>query len=91
MSLSMAISAPRSPVTGVHQLGPWKSLSVPFVPFPFLAMLGSRMSSPLILARLFGLFKGEMSEAGSWGAVIILFSTTLQPFCIKPLICNIIT
>lgn len=65
MSPSMADRAPQSPVT-VHRLGPGTASLFLLLLFLFLAMLGTRVSSPLTLARLFGLFRREMSKAGSW-------------------------
>ena len=66
MSPSTADSAPQSPITAVHRLDPGTASLFLLSLFLFLAMLGTNMSSPLIQARLFGLFKREMSKAGSW-------------------------
>lgn len=61
MSLSMAVSAPRSPITGVHQLGPWKSLSVPFVPFPFLSNVRIKDEQPINIGKaVWALQRGDV-------------------------------
>lgn len=87
MSRSTAVSTPQSPITGVHRLGPWNSLSVPFVPFPFLSNVGNK--DEYYWQGCLDSSDERCQRQDPVGVVIILFSTTLQPFCTRCLICNI--